>query len=144
MTREEFEKVSKVDISKREWEAIEELYMHCDVTWYVFLHAWKRMNPVRWALGRNKDRRMEFRRQRLQLIEGMWDELRPLLEQGSLLPANKFLNGTMQGRLLRAGFEPERNAEVLMQELETFLKTEHEALDALDSEARGKKKGGRS
>lgn len=143
--------MSKVDISEREWEAIEELYMHCDVTWYVFLHAWKRMNPVRWALGRNKDRRAELRRQRLQLIEGMWDELRPLLEAGSLLPANKFLNGTMQGRLLRAGFEPERNAETLMQELETFLETERAALEALgaaeqEKETAGqeKKKGGRS
>ncbi len=143
MTREEFEKVSKVDISEREWEAIEELYMHCDVTWYVFLHAWKRMNSVRWALGRNKDRRTEVRRQRLQLIEGMWDELRPLLEAGSLLPANKFLNGTMQGRLLRAGFEPERNAETLMQELETFLETERAALEALSTDGK-KKKGGRS
>ena len=51
MTREEFEKITRVKIGDREWEAIEEMYMRADVDWTTFVHAWKRMVPVRWAQG---------------------------------------------------------------------------------------------
>ena len=127
MTREEFEKITRVKIGDREWEAIEEMYMRADVDWTTFVHAWKRMVPVRWAQGRNGRRRLEVEQQRRLLVESVWEDARPALMLNRDAQAASVLAPADAARLLRAGFPVDGTAGTLRDRVNEFREgTSHE------------------
>lgn len=127
MTREEFEKITRVEIGDQEWDAIEEMYMRADVDWNTFVHAWKRMVPIRWAQGRNGRRKVEVEAQRRLLAESVWAEARPALALNRDAQAASVLAPADAARLLRAGFPVDGKAGTLLDSVTEFMEgTSHE------------------
>lgn len=127
MTKEEFQKITRVEVSSTEWDAIEEMFMHADVDWTTFVHAWKRMVPVRWAQGRNGRRRLEVEQQRRLLVESVWEDARPALMLNRDAQATSVLAPADAARLLRAGFPVDGKAGTLLDRVNEFMEgTSHE------------------
>ncbi len=124
MTKEEFQKITRVEVGSTEWDAIEELYMRADVDWNTFIHAWKRMVPIRWAQGRNGRRKMEVEQQRRLLVESVWDDARPALMLNRDEDVCRVLDTAVSARLLRAGFPVDGKAGALLDRLAEFLNEE--------------------
>ena len=121
MTKEEFQKITRVEVSSTEWDAIEEMFMHADVDWTTFVHAWKRMVPVRWAQGRNGRRRLEVEQQRRLLAESVWEDARPALMLNRDAQAASVLAPADAARLLRAGFPVDGKAGTLLDRVNEFM-----------------------
>jgi len=127
MTKEEFQKITRVEVGSTEWDAIEEMYMRADVDWTTFVHAWKRMVPVRWAQGRNGRRRLEVEQQRRLLAESVWEDARPALMLNRDAQAASVLAPADAARLLRAGFPVDGKAGTLLDRVNEFMEgTSHE------------------
>lgn len=121
MTREEFIKAARIEVSEREWDALEELYMHVDVTWEGFIRAWKRMVPLRRVKADRAAREKEVEAQRCQIVGEVLKEERSELEACADLPVPSVLRASQCDRLLRAGMVIMQTAGNLLREADELL-----------------------
>lgn len=121
MTREEFIKAARIEVSEREWNAIEELYMHVDVTWEGFIRAWRRMVPLRRVKADRAAREKEVEAQRCQIVGEVLKEARAALEECYKMPVSSVLRAAQCDRLLRAGMLITQTAGSLLREADELL-----------------------
>lgn len=121
MTREEFSKAARIEVSEREWDALEELYMHVDVTWEGFIRAWKRMVPLRRVNTDRSTREKEVEAQRCQIVGEVLKEERSELEACPDLKVSWLLSASQCDKLLRAGMVITQKAGSLLREADELL-----------------------
>lgn len=121
MTREEFSKAARIEVSEREWDALEELYMHVDVTWEGFIRAWKRMVPLRRVNTDRSTREKEVEAQRCQIVGEVLKEKRNVLEACPDIQVSSVLRAPQCDKLLRAGMVITQTAGSLLKEADELL-----------------------
>ena len=121
MTREEFIKAARIEVSEREWDTLEELYMHVDVTWEGFIRAWKRMLPLRRVNTDRSAREKEVEAQRCQIVSEVLKEKRSMLEVFADLQVSSVLPADECDRLLRAGMVITQTVGSLLREADELL-----------------------
>ena len=121
MTKEEFSKAARIEVSEREWDALEELYMHVDVTWEGFIRAWKRMVPLRRVNTDRSAREKEVEAQRCQIVSEVLKEKRGVLKLCADQQVSSVLRDDECDRLLRAGMVITQTAGSLLREADELL-----------------------
>lgn len=68
MTQQEFTQLAKFEVSQKEYSAIEEVYMNCDLDKYEFCKMWRKMNAKR---IKAHEARVKERKEQQAIKEGM-------------------------------------------------------------------------